>query len=119
MNYSNKFLAVGLVILCSFITAAAQILLKLSTKNIDSFYQIITNIPLILGLILYFTASMLLILALKHGDVSLLYPFVALSFIWTTVLAMIIFNETVSYINMTGILLIIVGVSFIGAGIKK
>lgn len=111
--------AIMLVITCTILTSIGQILFKYSTARMDSFYAIITNIPLILGLIIYLMASVLLIVALRSGHLSVLYPFVALSFVWVTLLSIFLFNEHVATHNWLGIIAIIIGVSLIGMGSSK
>jgi multidrug transporter EmrE-like cation transporter len=113
---STPIRAIIIVILCTILTSAGQILLKIASKNIDSFYVVITNIPLIIGCILYGAGAILLIIALKYGELSVLYPFIALSFVWVTISSIFIFNEHVTIMNWLGIVSILVGVSLIGRG---
>jgi uncharacterized membrane protein len=108
-----------LIMLCTIFTSAGQILFKLASQNLNSFNDIFTNYFLFLGFISYGIGSVLMIIALKYGDLSLVYPFVALSFIWVTLLSIILFNELVYLINWFGIIAIIIGVSFIGFGSSR
>jgi multidrug transporter EmrE-like cation transporter len=108
-----------LVILCTIFTSSGQILWKVASKNLNSFASIITNVPLILGFVCYGLGAILLIIALKYGDLSLIYPFVALSFVWVSVASMLIFGENMLLINWMGITAIILGVSLIGYGSSK
>ena len=78
----TKPLAFGLMIVCTILTSIAQILYKLGANRlVVSFYGIITNYQLILGLTLYVIAGAILIVALRHGDVTVLYPIVATSYV--------------------------------------
>lgn len=108
-----------LVILCTAFTTLGQIFWKISSTNINTITEILTNIPLILGIIAYGLGAIFLIIALKYGELSLVYPFIALSFIWVTILAKYLFNEEITIINWIGIIAIIIGISFIGQGGKK
>jgi multidrug transporter EmrE-like cation transporter len=108
-----------LVILCTLFTSSGQILWKLASKNLNSFTSIITNVPLIIGFVCYGVGAILLIISLKYGDLSLVYPFVALSFIWVSIASIFLFNEFISIINWTGIAAIMLGVSLIGYGGSK
>ena len=108
-----------LVTLCTIFTSAGQIFFKLSSQNLNSIGQIILNVPLWIGFILYGLGSLLMILALKYGDLSLVYPFIALSFVLVNILSIIIFNEHVKMLNWVGITAIILGVSLIGYGSSK
>lgn len=108
-----------IVLLCTIFTSLGQVLLKLGSSNTDSIIHILTNANLILGVCSYAIGAILLIIALKYGDLSLIYPFVALSFVWVTLLSIFIFHENVSLINWCGIFVIIIGVSLIGYGSRK
>ncbi len=74
------------------------------------------NFPLLLGLLLYGTGMLLLLSALRTGDLSTLYPFVALSYIWVSILAFMFLGETLTLFHWLGILFIFGGVSAIGVG---
>ncbi|MGV8140992.1 MAG: hypothetical protein ACP5NW_00970 [Candidatus Woesearchaeota archaeon] len=108
-----------LVILCTLFTSSGQIFWKFASGNLNDFTSIITNVPLIIGFIFYGIGAILLIISLKYGDLSLVYPFIALSFIWVNVASIILFNEIISVINWAGIISIMLGVSLIGYGGSK
>ncbi|GIU68964.1 MAG: membrane protein [Candidatus Woesearchaeota archaeon] len=115
----NNKKAIFFVILCTVFTSLGQILLKIGAKSIYSFISIITNISLILGFLSYAIGAVLLIISLKYADLSLVYPFIALSFIWVSIASIYLFNENISIINWIGLFSIIFGVSFIGLGSKN
>jgi len=50
-------------------------------------------------------------LALRHADLSLLYPFMALTFVLVPVFAALFFGEKVSTLQIFGLLIIVAGVS--------
>ena len=108
-----------LVIISTILIAIGHVFFKFSVGHLDSIHSIITNIPLILGFVFYALASLMLILALQRGHLSVIYPFIALSFIWVTILSIIIFHEHVYIHNWIGIIAIIVGVSLIGISSSK
>jgi uncharacterized membrane protein len=111
--------SIMLVIICTILTSTGQILFKYSTSNLGSIHSIITNIPLLAGFIFYGLGAIVLILALREGELSILYPFIALSFVWVALLSIQLFGEHVSLINWLGIVGIIFGVSLIGYGSGK
>jgi len=59
---------------------------------------------------------MIFIPALRGGDLSVLYPFVSLSYIWVMLLSIKMLGEKMTKLKWLGILLIISGVSLIGLG---
>jgi len=115
----NNKMAIILVIICTIFTSVGQILMKLGTAKTGSILEIITNIPLILGFVAYGIGAVLLIISLKYGELSLVYPFIALSFIWVSIASIYLFNEHVSIINWLGLTAILLGVSMIGYGSGK
>lgn len=107
-----------LVISSTFLNSIAQILfkvvantLKINTTNLFTIIlSILSNIPLITSLAIYFISAMLLITALKHADLSLVYPIIATGFIWVAILSFFIFNEAFTLGKIIGIPIIITGV---------
>ncbi len=78
-----------------------------------------TNIPLMGGYCLYGLSTVLLVLALKDGELSLLYPVIALTYVWVTVLSFLIFHDDVNPWKIIGIILIVSGVTVLGKGGKR
>ena len=112
--------AFGLMILCTLLTSVAQILYKLgANKLVVSLYGIITNYQIITGLILYVIAGIILIVALRHGDVTVLYPIVATSYVWVSLLSISILGEMMNAYKWMGIFIIIAFVIFVSIGRKK
>jgi len=77
---------------------------------------IITNYYLWIGGIIYVISAGLFIVALRGGDLSVLYPVVALSFIWVTLLSSLILKEPIPSLKIGGIVFIIAGIWLIGVG---
>jgi multidrug transporter EmrE-like cation transporter len=111
---------VGLVLCCTFLGAAAQILLKTGANQLahPSLLAMMTNLSLLGGLSLYGISTVLLVLALKDGELSLLYPVIALTYVWVTLLSLFIFHDRVNPIKLTGIAIIVIGVAVLGRGRK-
>ena len=114
---ATELWAIGLVVLATLIGAFGPILLKkASAKKLSKFSSLITNYHLFGGVSLYAVGTILFIPALKGGDLSILYPFVALTYIWVSLLSVKFLGEKMNLVKWIGIALIIVGVSFIGIG---
>ncbi|HLG23761.1 MAG TPA: hypothetical protein VI564_02415, partial [Candidatus Nanoarchaeia archaeon] len=74
--------AIGLVILATLIGSFGPILLKkASAKKLSKINSLLTNYHLFGGVALYGVGTMLFIPALRGGDLSVLYPFVALTYV--------------------------------------
>lgn len=108
--------AVALVIICTLFTSLGQLFLKLGIKDVISIniISLITNYNLVFGLALYAAGAILLIIALKGGELSVLYPIIATSFIWVTLLSWFYLNESIALIRWLGVAVIVLGISFIG-----
>ena len=114
---ATQLWAIGLVLLASVVGGIGPIFLKKASGKISlSLKSIIYNKNLITGLIFYGLSTILFIPALKGGELSVLYPFVATVYIWVSLLSVKMLNEKMNKFKLLGILLIIIGVSFIGLG---
>jgi multidrug transporter EmrE-like cation transporter len=110
-----------LVFCCTLFGAAAQILLKTGANQMThpTIFVLFTNLPLFAGLALYGVSTVLLVLALRDGELSLLYPVIALTYVWVTALSLIVFHDRISPIKLAGIAIIVSGVGVLGRGQKK
>ncbi|MEP7351795.1 MAG: DMT family transporter [Acidobacteriota bacterium] len=81
-----------------------------------SFIGLITNWRLILGVGGYLVSSLFYLNGMKNGEVSVLYPLVALGNIWTLIFSKVFFGEQITRTKYIALGLIIAGVSLIGFG---
>jgi uncharacterized membrane protein len=118
---------VYLVFGCTLFAAVAQVLLKFGALHpmpavhltdmagITTFVTaLLTNWYLMVGYSLHACNALLLILALREGQLSVLYPIYALSYIWVDLLSLYFFQEHMNVWKALGILLIIGGVALLG-----
>ena len=114
---ATELWAIGLVISATLIGSFGPILLKkASAKKLSSIKSLMTNYHLFGGVSLYAAGTLLFIPALKGGDLSVLYPFISLSYIWVSLLSVKFLGEKMNLTKWLGISFIIIGVSFIGLG---
>jgi drug/metabolite transporter (DMT)-like permease len=73
-----------------------------------------TNIPLLAGYALYAVFCLMMILSLRQGELSVIYPIISLAYIWVTVCSYFIFHDTLNWLKLIGILSVIVGVAMLG-----
>jgi multidrug transporter EmrE-like cation transporter len=109
---------VGLVFLCTLFGVAAQYFIKTSGMQMAtvSVTAILANIHLWVGLSLYGVSTGLLILALRDGELSLLYPVISLTYVWVTILSVLVFHESLNVFKLCGIAVICTGVALLGKG---
>jgi drug/metabolite transporter (DMT)-like permease len=111
---ASKWKGIALVTLATFFTAAGLIVFKLGAENFSFSFSILLNYYLIVGVVLYIIGAVLLISSFKHGDLSSLYPFISLSYVWTFLYAAIFLGENTHAVKVLGCILIIGGVSLLG-----
>lgn len=117
---ASKWRSVLLVCFCTLLGAAAQILMKKGMMDFKlEVWPIVTNFPLIAGYACYGLFTLLLVIALREGELSMLYPIISLGYVWVTVLSYFIFKDTVNGFKLIGIVSIMVGVGVLGQGAKK
>jgi multidrug transporter EmrE-like cation transporter len=109
----------------TLLSAAAQILIKSGSAALPphaSFVQtavgMITIPKLFLGYALYGFYTVVLTLALRHGELSVLYPVIALTFVWVTIASAVVFHEDMNAAKLAGIAIIMAGVAVLGRGDK-
>lgn len=109
--------SVALVILATVVGAFGPILLKkASAHKLSRVSALLNNYPLMGGVALYGVGTILFILALRNGELSVLYPLVALTYVWVSFLSIRFLGEKMNLYKWLGVALIILGVSFIGLG---
>jgi multidrug transporter EmrE-like cation transporter len=119
--------SVYMVIGCTLFAATAQVLLKFGAQHtmppfamgnsatwLPFLLGLLGNVPLVVGYSLHAANAMLLILALRGGELSLLFPIYALSYVWVSLLSMHFFHEYLNLWKSLGILLVIGGVALLG-----
>ena len=116
-----KSKAVIFILISSFLTTFAQIMYKFAadwlvyTKPLT----FITNYFFIIGLFLYGTAGIFSIKAFKYGDVSVVYPLFASSYILVILFSHYIFGEVITSYKWIGVIIIMLGITIASLGTKK
>ncbi len=118
--HSTKLKAVLLVFSCTIIGAAAQLLIKIGMTHFrPDLLALLTNYPLIGGYAFYGINTLLLVLALRDGELSTLYPIIAFTYVWVTLLSYTLLGEKPNVYKNVGITLIVLGVAVLGRGERK
>jgi multidrug transporter EmrE-like cation transporter len=106
-----------LVLLASFIGSFGAVFLKAGAAKVHlGFRYLVLNLRLALGVALFLTSSYFFVLGVKHGELSVLYPLVSLSYIWALLWSRLFFKEPLTKRKFYGLALILVGIAFIGIG---
>ena len=119
----NKlFIVFFLILTCTFLTSIAQLLLKKGMTGFELLNILelgFINPYVIAGAIIYILAAIVFIHTLKKEDLSIVFPFTSLSFVWVTLLSLLILGELINLFQSIGIIIIVAGVSFIGWGARN
>lgn len=119
---AKRRLAIFIVLACTLLVAIAQYLIKLGANHLShagllaTMIGIFTIPQLFAGYCLYGIFTVLFVYALRHGELSVLYPLIALSYVWVTITAVLAFHETMNPFKIVGVLVIIFGVAVLGWG---
>jgi undecaprenyl phosphate-alpha-L-ara4N flippase subunit ArnE len=106
--------AIGLVLIAAVVGAFGQLNFKLGSEGLPlKIRAFLGNKHLIIGVILYALNTVIFIIALRGGELTVLYPLVATNYIWTVLLAKKFLNEKINLFKWTGLILIVIGVAFI------
>lgn len=121
MGLTNLAIMVTTVML----TSVAQVVLKIGTTGarqaaqapdagtIDRFVTMLGSPLVVLGLGLYVAATVIYLRVLSEADLSQVYPFVALSYVFTMAAGVVWLGEAVHLTRLAGAALILGGVALI------
>ena len=113
--------SIALVFCCTILGAAAQMLMKIGLGHLDhpGILGYVMSVPLLGGYSLYGLNTVLMIFALRDGELSILYPIIALTYVWVTILSVLFFHESLNPFKLLGIAVVVTGVAVLGKGGKS
>ena len=110
MKSKELFLGMTFVLFSALCSSLGQLVWKLMTlNNLSPYYYVF-------GLCLYGLGALLLIVAFRFGEMSVLHPMLSFGFVFAMVWSVIILGENITPQKITGIILIIAGVIFLAFG---
>jgi drug/metabolite transporter (DMT)-like permease len=122
---AKRRLAIIIVLACTLLVAAAQYLIKQGANHLShagllaTLIGIFTIPQLFAGYCLYGVFTVMFVYALRHGELSILYPLIALGYVWVTITAVVAFHETMNPLKLAGLAVIVAGVAVLGWGGSK
>lgn len=69
-----------------------------------------------LGFGFYGIGALFMIIAYRFGSLSVLQPMLSLNYVLSIILASLVLREEITFIKIVGVIIIILGVFFIGGG---
>jgi drug/metabolite transporter (DMT)-like permease len=129
----NRRRAVFIVLACTLIIPAAQYLIKVGANQLAAqqsahagsvsisatILGIFTNPSIFSGYCLYAIFTVLFVYALRHGELSILYPLISLAYVWVAIIGVVAFHEAMNPLKLIGIVIIMAGVTVLGRGSAK
>lgn len=101
-------------LITAFLAAVGQLFFKWGAASVSvNILSWIFNWQLIVGLALHGLGFVLLVIALKYGNLSILFPILATSYIWVALLSISFLGEPFSAVQWVGVALIVGGVTLI------
>ena len=111
--------SMGWVLLGSFIGSFGAVLLKAGSKRVErNLLSLFKNWRLAAGVGAYILSSVFFVLGLRNGELSILYPMVSLSYIWTVLWSKTFFGEKLTSAKFYALGLILFGVALLGMGTR-
>lgn len=106
-----------LVLLASFIGSFAAVLLKSGAGRLHrEITSLIFNYRLAAGVALYLVSSYFFILGVREGELTVLYPMVALGYVWTLFWSRLFFGEPFTRSKFLGLGMILSGIVLLFTG---
>jgi drug/metabolite transporter (DMT)-like permease len=96
----------------------AQVLLKIAMTrdmsfnesiNFSFFYNALSNLKVISGLILYGLSFLIWLIVLNRVEITFAYPLLSLSVIFVAIISWVFIGETFNYYRLIGMILTILG----------
>lgn len=102
----NK-IGILLMLVSSLFVCVGQLLWKLSGGGL--------TLQLIIGFVSYGIGALLMMVAYRFGRLSVLHPMLSMSYVFSTILGIVVLSEPVGK-RIVAIILILIGVILIGGG---
>jgi transporter family protein len=101
-----------LMIASSILGAFGVLFFKFASKKVSfDIFSWIFNLKFIIGALFYGFSFILLIIALKLADLSIVYPLYALNYVWVALLSHYVLREKIYFKNWIGFILIVIGIA--------
>ncbi len=111
--------SMALVLGASLIGSFGAVFLKSGAGRLHlTFRSVFLNYRLAAGIALFVLSSYFFVLGVRRGELSVLYPMVSLGYVWTMLWSRLFFREPVTRNKFLGLLLILLGIVFIGLGTR-
>jgi multidrug transporter EmrE-like cation transporter len=116
----TPFSSIAWVMGASFFGSFGALFLKIGAGKLQrGLASILTNWRLLLGIAFYLFSSVLFVLGVRKGELSVLYPMVSLGSVWTLFWSRLILGEPLTRAKIVALSMILCGMTLIGLGARK
>jgi drug/metabolite transporter (DMT)-like permease len=105
-----------LVFFASLIGSVGMVFLKKASAHLHEGFLRIISVNAAIGVVLFVTSSLFYLAGVRNGQLSVLYPMVALGYVWALFWARMFFGEPLTKQKFAGLGLVLLGVFFLGLG---
>jgi len=107
----------ALVLLASFIGSFGAVFLKSGAGKLHrQLRTLFFNWRLAMGVVMFLISSFFFVLGVRKGELTILYPMVALGYVWTLIWSRVFFKEPFTGFKFVGVGLILVGIVVLNLG---
>jgi multidrug transporter EmrE-like cation transporter len=116
---NTPFSSMAWVMGASFFGSFGALFLKIGAGKLQrSLRSVATNWRLLLGIAFYLFSSVLFVFGVRRGELSVLYPMVALGSVWTLLWSKLILGEPLTRPKLVALGMILCGMALIGMGAR-
>ena len=116
----TKLSAMGFMLLSAIFATMGQIFFKFTADKFTTLPSIFTNYNTYIAGAFFLIGLFFMLKALRRGELTVVYPVLATSFIWVSLLSPLFFRgDFMTFQKWIGVFIIILGVTLIGRGRKK
>lgn len=107
-----------LVIFASLIGSFGAVFLKLGAEKLRHGIRNLISVQAFAGVALFLVSSFFFALGIKHGELSVLYPMVSLSYVFTMIWSRVFFKEPITTPKYVALGLILTGTWLMNVGAR-
>ncbi len=108
------------VVFASVIGSLAAVLLKGGAIRIErNLISLLTNWRLAGGILMYVVSSLFFVRGIKQGELSILYPMVAVGYVFSLPLSKVFFHEPLTREKIVAVGLILCGVAMLAQSVTR
>ena len=107
-NVKTIYKGIALILFSAALACTGQLLWKLASRDNSI-------ILIIIGLGLYGLGALMMILALRYGELSVLHPMMSVGYVLSLFLGALVLDEEITLTKIIGVAVIIVGLIFLSS----